>query len=220
MHHSLDFLHKRNESKVKSLDTHHNVAAQHHLFITQLLRNDGAIVIRIRNTHILRLAAINRVAKAPASHHLASTLRGQALLAMPALPTRSNGADTHTVTDFDRCYTGPAFHNDTDGFMTQGETGLDGVFALPDVDVGAADCGAWRERQEEGLVSSFLSKIAGVMTLTGRLEKHFAKTRLRNRFLDQRNLVLVLEDKSLHFFRNVKLGSRHCEWMLNRRLPC
>src|SRR6185369_9805656 len=53
----------------------HDVGAHQHLLISERIRDHSQVRLRIRYKHVLSLAAVDRIAKAPTAHRAPATLR-------------------------------------------------------------------------------------------------------------------------------------------------
>ena len=122
-----------------------DVREQHDLLIGHLVGNFREVRLRVRHQQILRLRAVDRVAKTPASHRPAAeavaALRVLAREAGAALPAGRDGPDQHAVADVVAGDARAEFLDDAHRFMADDEPRLHRILAAHDMEIGAADRG-------------------------------------------------------------------------------
>lgn len=157
----------------------HDITAHDHLLVSEIIWDLGRIEFGIGNQEILSLATINGVSEAPAAHESAATLRGETLLAVVAVAARGDGWNANAISDLESGDPRTQLGNQANWLVAQSEVVSNGILALDNVDISATNGGF------------------------SHLDKDLTKARLRDRFSDDSDLVLALEDQSLHLLGNL-----------------
>jgi hypothetical protein len=124
----------------------HDVRAHQNLLIRQPVRHRRQVPHWIGDADVFRLAAVDRVAEPPAAERLGVALWGTAaalglvaIKAGQALAARRDGANDDALAELVARYARTQLLDDPDRFVADNTAALDGVLALEDVDVRAAD---------------------------------------------------------------------------------
>ncbi len=117
----------------------HDVRAHQHLLIGQAVGNRRQIRHRKRHFKILGLAAVDRVAEAPAADGVTAALRLAPVQAGMALATRRDGAHDHALANLVPGHAGAQFVDRANWLVPDRQARLDGILAFQDMDIGAAD---------------------------------------------------------------------------------
>ena len=125
----------------------HDVRTHQYLLVGQGSRHRREIGHGVGHQHELGLAAVDGVAELPAAHRLeavtcaGAVLRGLAAQAGIAVAARRDGANDDPLALFVVRYGGTKLFDDADRLVPDGQAFADGILALEDVNIGAADRG-------------------------------------------------------------------------------
>ena len=125
----------------------HDVRTHQYLFVCQIVGNRLHVGHRIGYQQIFRLATVDGIAEPPAADRfpavcaVTTALRGMVVQTGIALSARGDRADDDALADTVAGHAHAEFLDDADGFMTDDETGFDGIFPFQDMDIGTADGG-------------------------------------------------------------------------------
>jgi hypothetical protein len=123
----------------------HDVGAHQHLFIGEAVRNGRKVGHGVRHQDVFGLASVDGVAELPAAHRLPPVRRAGPVLGMAAVEAgmavaaRRDRPGNHPLALAVAVHLRSELLDDADGFVADGQTLLDRILALEDVDVGAAD---------------------------------------------------------------------------------
>ena len=115
-----------------------DIGDKHYLLVAKIVRNFGQIRLREWNQQIFSLRAVDRIAESPAADG-AAALREIASEAIETLSARRDCADQNAVAHFVPSDADAEFMNHSDRLVADCEAGLNGIFALENVEVGAAN---------------------------------------------------------------------------------
>ena len=133
----------------------HDVGAHQDLFVGQAIRDGSEVDHGVRHQHVLGLTAIDRVAELPAAKRLPAMPRPGAVLRMEAaqrgmaVSAGADGARDHALALDVALDGGSQLFDHADRLVPDRQPACDGIFALQDMDIGAADGG--RRDPDQGI---------------------------------------------------------------------